>query len=76
MVEAEKSMFGDIFSAELVPETEEYKIGEESEQPVSIKIDALDSNAGMQVDCTSRVIWKASVALSHWFNKPDNVKHL
>ena len=46
MVEAEKSMFGDMFSSELVPETEEYKIGDNEEGLVTFKINCLDSNAG------------------------------
>ena len=69
MVEAEKSMFGDMFNGELEIGKETYKVGNDEDGEISFTIECLDQNAGMQVDCTSRVIWKASIALSEWFNK-------
>ena len=47
MVEAEKSMFGDMFNAELVIEKENYKVGNDEDGVINFTIECLDQNAGM-----------------------------
>ena len=76
MVEADKGMFGDMFDAEQVEVLQEYTVGNEDDGVIKFKIKCLEQMFGEQTDCTSRVIWKASLALSTWFNKKANVQYL
>ena len=42
-----------------------------------MKIRCLDRDMGQMVDCTSRVVWKAAVGVSRWFNESEmGQKHL